>query len=84
MVHSHRAIYRQLYRMFLNLAVFLRAKIEVKECGRHGSSSSGTKEKVGILKQKFFEVDRAFLYFVWDYYTGSVLFVGRVARPIVL
>ena len=61
-----------------------RARIEVKEWGRHGSSSFNKKEKIGILKQKFFEVDRAFLYFVWDYYTGTILFMGRVSRPIVL
>ena len=30
------------------------------------------------------QVGRAFLYFVWDYFTGSILFMGRVTRPLVL
>ena len=30
------------------------------------------------------QIDRAFLYFVWDYFTGSILFMGRVTRPLVL
>jgi len=61
-----------------------RAKIETKEWGRHGISETNEKKKIGVLKQKFFEVDRAFLYFVWDYFTGSIMFIGRVTRPIVI
>ena len=33
-----------------------RANIEVKEWGRHGINASNQKQKVGILKQKYFEV----------------------------
>ena len=33
-----------------------RAHIEAKEWGRHGINASNQKEKVGILKQKYFEV----------------------------
>lgn len=69
----------------INLSFFKhRAKIETKEWGRHGISEENEKKKIGVLKQKYFEVDRAFLYFVWDYFTGSIMFIGRVTRPIVL
>lgn len=72
-------------RNLINLSQFRhRAHIEAKEWGRHGINASNQKQKVGILKQKYFEVDRAFLYFVWDYFTGSILFMGRVTRPLVL
>ena len=36
--------------------VCFRAHIEVKEWGRHGINASNQKQKVGILKQKYFEV----------------------------
>ena len=39
-------------------------------------------KKVGVLKQKYFEVDRAFIYFIWDYFTGSIILIGRVTKPI--
>jgi serine protease inhibitor len=29
-------------------------------------------------------VDHPFIYIVWDYFTGSILVLGRVVRPIVL
>jgi serine protease inhibitor len=35
-------------------------------------------------RQKFFEVDHPFIYLIWDYFTGSILMIGRVVRPIVL
>eukprot|EP00092_Neocalanus_flemingeri_P092060 GFUD01116810.1.p1 GENE.GFUD01116810.1~~GFUD01116810.1.p1 ORF type:complete len:113 (-),score=17.71 GFUD01116810.1:40-342(-) len=69
----------------INLSFFKhRAKIETKEWGGHGISDTNKKKKIGVLKQKYFEVDRAFLYFVWDYFTGSIMFIGRVTRPMVL
>ena len=55
--------------------------MEVKEAGRPGSSEANKPRRVGVLKQKYFEVDRAFIYFVWDYYTGSLIIIGRVTRP---
>ena len=58
-----------------------RAEIGIEEWGVHGK---GETSKVGILRQKFFEVDHPFLYFIWDYYTGTILLIGRVERPIVL
>ena len=35
-------------------------------------------------QHQYDQVDRAFLYFVWDYFTGTILFMGRVTRPLVL
>ena len=55
--------------------------MEVKEAGRPGSSEANKPRRVGVLKQKYFEVDRAFIYFVWDYYTGTLIIIGRVTRP---
>ena len=56
--------------------------MEIKEFGSPGGSSDTTKpRRVGLLKQKYFEVDRAFLYFVWDYFTGTIIMIGRVTRP---
>ena len=40
----------------LDLRGYFRAKIETKEWGRHGINASNQKQKVGILKQKYFEV----------------------------
>ena len=65
----------------LLLSAVCRVQMEVKEAGRPGSSESSKPRRVGVLKQKYFEVDRAFIYFVWDYYTGTVILIGRVARP---
>ena len=55
--------------------------MEVKEFGSPGSSEAAKPRRVGLLKQKYFEVDRAFIYFVWDYYTGTVSLIGRLTRP---
>jgi serine protease inhibitor len=29
-------------------------------------------------------VDHPFIYLIWDYFTGSILMIGRVVKPIVL
>ena len=57
--------------------------MEVNEGGIPGMSKSEEKRNVGVLKQKYFEVDRAFIYFIWDYFTGSIILIGRVTRPII-
>ena len=59
-----------------------RVQIEVQEGGTPGMSKSQENKKVGVLKQKYFEVDRAFIYFIWDYFTGSIILIGRVTEPI--
>ena len=57
--------------------------MEVREAARPGSREASSKpRRVGVLKQKYFEVDRAFIYFVWDYYTGTLILIGRVSRPL--
>ena len=53
----------------------------MKEAARPGSSEVSKPRRVGVLKQKYFEADRAFIYFVWDYYTGTVSLIGRLTRP---
>ena len=74
---------RRALQLVLNkLYVFyFRAEIEIEEWGVHGK---GETSKVGILRQRFFEVDHPFLYFIWDYFTGTILLIGRVERPLVL
>ena len=56
--------------------------MEVREAARPGSREASKPRRVGVLKQKYFEVDRAFIYFVWDYYTGTLILIGRVSRPL--
>lgn len=58
-------------------------KIETKEWGQHGFSDTEEKRRVGVLKQKYFEVDRAFIYFIWDYFSGTIILIGRVTKPII-
>ena len=53
----------------------------MKEAARPGSSEASKPRRVGVLKQKYFEADRAFIYFVWDYYTGTVSMIGRLNTP---
>ena len=55
--------------------------MEVSEGERAGWSEGSQPRRVGVLKQKYFELDRAFIYFVWDYYTGTIVLIGRVSRP---
>ena len=59
-----------------------RVGLEIVECGAPGLSEGEEKQKVGVLRQKFFEVDRAFIYFVWDYFTGTITLIGRVTTPV--
>ena len=65
-----------------NISIF-RVKIETKEWGQHGFSDTEEKRRVGVLKQKYFEVDRAFIYFIWDYFSGTIILIGRVTKPII-
>ena len=70
------------FSCFYSLFSCLRVQIEVQEGGTPGISESQKNKKVGVLKQKYFEVDRAFIYFIWDYFTGSIILIGRVTKPI--
>ena len=56
--------------------------MEVTEQG--GEAGARETSSVGILRQKYFEVDHPFLYFVWDYFTGTLLLMGRVEQPALL
>lgn len=38
-------------------------------------------ERLSTFGEKYFEVDHPFLFFLWDYYNGVLLFVGRVTEP---
>ena len=67
---------------FWSAFLVLRVQIDVQEGGSPGISKSQENKKVGVLKQKYFEVDRAFIYFIWDYFTGSIILIGRVTKPI--
>jgi len=33
---------------------------------------------------EFFEINKPFLFIIWDYHSGALLFIGRVASPIPL
>lgn len=71
-------------RNFIHLSQYKqRVKIETKEWGQHGFSDTEEKRRVGVLKQKYFEVDRAFIYFIWDYFSGTIILIGRVTKPII-
>ena len=52
---SNAFTHLEMLDMFFTPECF-RANIEAKEWGRHGINASNQKQKVGILKQKYFEV----------------------------
>jgi serpin B len=64
-------------------SVFFRAAFEVNEEGAEGGAASSMGlERIGSFGEKYFEVDHPFIFIVWDYISGVVLFIGRVVRPI--
>jgi len=59
-----------------------RTVLEIRESGADGAAATATGlERIGSFGDKYFEVDHPFLFFIWDYRSGIVLFMGRVADP---
>lgn len=68
--------------MVLILLILSRSVLEVTEQGAKGSAATfASIERGGTFGEKHFEVDHAFLFLVWDYYSGMLLLMGRVVRP---
>ncbi|XP_046406653.1 leukocyte elastase inhibitor-like [Ischnura elegans] len=56
--------------------------LEIREDGAEASAATAAGlERVGTFGDKYFEVDHPFIFFIWDYRSGIVLFMGRVADP---
>lgn len=56
--------------------------LEVREKGAQAAAATATGiERLGTFGDKFFEVNRPFVFFIWDYHSGALLFIGRVADP---
>jgi len=45
-----------------------------------GNTMSGL-NRIGAFGEKYFEVDHPFVFFLWDYHSGILLFLGRVTTP---
>ncbi|CAL8105285.1 unnamed protein product [Orchesella dallaii] len=58
-----------------------KVQLEVTEKGTEGAAatSSGI-ERFGEIGE-FFEVNRPFIFLIWDYKRGALLFIGRVTYP---
>ncbi|CAG0921675.1 unnamed protein product [Notodromas monacha] len=62
--------------------IFHKAAFEVNEEGAEGGAASAMGlERIGSFGEKYFEVDHPFIFIIWDYYSGMVLFFGRVVKP---
>ncbi len=44
------------------------------------STTSGL-NRLGAFGEKYFEVDHPFIFFLWDYHSGILLFIGRITTP---
>lgn len=58
-----------------------RVSLEITEKGAHAAAATATGiERFGEIGE-FFEINRPFVFFIWDYVSGALLFIGRVADP---
>ena len=56
--------------------------LEIREEGAKGYAITATEiERTHDVGAKYFEVNRPFLFLIWDYHSGALLFIGRVANP---
>jgi serine protease inhibitor len=55
--------------------------LEITEKGAHAAAATAAGiERFGEIGE-FFEINRPFLFFIWDYHSGALLFIGRVSMP---
>ncbi|KAI9559716.1 hypothetical protein GHT06_013721 [Daphnia sinensis] len=54
--------------------------LEVQEDGMAEATTSGL-NRLGAFGEKYFEVDHPFIFFLWDYHSGILLFIGRITAP---
>ena len=68
--------------MLLIFLVFFSTFLEIGEDGVEatGNTMSGL-NRIGAFGEKYFEVDHPFVFFLWDYHSGILLFLGRVTTP---
>lgn len=57
-----------------------RTFLEVQEDGMGEATTSGL-NRLGAFGEKYFEVDHPFIFFLWDYHSGILLFIGRITAP---
>lgn len=58
-----------------------RVQLQVTEKGTEGAAvTSAGIERFGEIGE-FFEVNRPFIFLIWDYKRGALLFIGRVTYP---
>ncbi|OXA45547.1 leukocyte elastase inhibitor [Folsomia candida] len=58
-----------------------KVSLEITEKGAHAAAATATGiERFGEIGE-FFEINRPFVFFIWDYVSGALLFIGRVADP---
>lgn len=58
-----------------------RVQLEVSEKGTEGAAATSAGiERFGEIGE-FFEVNRPFVFLIWDYKKGALLFIGRVTYP---
>ena len=64
------------------LATDGRTLLEVSEDGVEAAAATGSGlNRLGAFGEKYFEVDHPFVFFLWDYHSGILLFLGRVMAP---
>jgi serpin B len=65
----------------MNVIIYSRVTMEITEKGAQAAAATAAGiERFGEVGE-FFEINRPFLFFIWDYHSGALLFIGRVANP---
>jgi len=56
--------------------------MEITERGAQGAAASAAGiERLGDIDE-YFDINRPFVFFIWDYHSGALLFISRVASPV--
>ena len=64
------------------LIFWYRTLLEVSEDGTESTAATTSGlNRLGTFGEKYFEVDHPFVFFLWDYHSGILLFLGRVTTP---
>lgn len=69
-------------RKLILTRISLRTVIELHERGAQAAAITATEiQRTHDVVGKYFEVNRPFIFLIWDYQSGGLLFIGRVAFP---